>query len=94
MPGQPVVGLVDLSELRVETTDLSERDVPKVKVGQSVRVLVKALDVEIEGTVRDISPQSDTLGGDVVYKTVINLGDRPDDLYSGMSVDVFFDPNS
>ncbi len=94
VPGQPVVGLVDLSELRVETTDLSERDVPKVKVGQSVRVLVKALDVEIEGTVRDISPQSDTLGGDVVYKTVINLGDRPDDLYSGMSVDVFFDPNS
>src|SRR5207253_8196358 len=29
MPGEPVVVLTDLAHLRVETTDLSERDVPR-----------------------------------------------------------------
>ena len=91
VPGQPIVVLADLSVLRVETTDLSERDVPKVKKGQRVRVLVKALNSEIEGEVRDISPQADTLGGDVVYKTIIDLAERPENLYAGMSVDVFFE---
>ncbi len=33
-PGQPLVALADLAHLRVETTDLSERDVPRVAVGQ------------------------------------------------------------
>ena len=45
-------------------------------------MLVKALNSEIEGEVRDISPQADTLGGDVVYKTIIDLAERPENLYA------------
>lgn len=90
LPGQAILALADLSRLRVETTDLSERDVMKVRLGQEVSVFVKALGEEITGRVSEISPLADILGGDVVYKTVIDLDDLPEDLRAGMSVDVQF----
>jgi HlyD family secretion protein len=39
--GTPVLVLADLERLRVETTDLSERDAPKVAVGQSVTIFIE-----------------------------------------------------
>jgi macrolide-specific efflux system membrane fusion protein len=79
-----------MSALQVETTDLSERDVPQVQIGQTVNVYVQALNENIAGHVVIISPISETLGGDVVYKTTIDLDAIPDGLRSGMSVDVQF----
>jgi hypothetical protein len=38
-----------------------------------------------------ISPISTTLGGDVVYKTTIDLDEIPEGLRAGMSVDVAFE---
>src|SRR5579859_2005005 len=90
IPGQAVMVLTDLAHLRVETTDLSERDVPQVSVGQPVSVLVKPLNQSLPGHVTEIAPLADTLGGDVVYKTTIELGTRPAALRAGMSVDVTF----
>jgi multidrug efflux pump subunit AcrA (membrane-fusion protein) len=87
-PGQPLVLLSDLQHIRVETTDLSERDVPKVEVGQLVTVLIKALNEEATGHVSEIAPLAETLGGDVVYKTTIALDALPAGLRAGMSVEV------
>ncbi len=89
-PGQPVVVISDLAHLRVETTDLSERDVPQVAIGQPVAVMVKALNQSVSGQVSEIAPLADTLGGDVVYKTTIVLPNAPAGLRAGMSVDVQF----
>ena len=89
-PGQTVLVLSDLQNLRVETTDLSERDVPKVEIGQPVTVTIEALNQSVTGRVSDISPLADTLGGDVVYKTTIDLDTRPSGLRAGMSVEVQF----
>jgi HlyD family secretion protein len=89
-PGQPILVLADLDHLRVETTDLSERDVPQVKIGQPASVTIKALNQQVAGHVSEISPLADTLGGDVVYQTIINLDTIPAGLRSGMSVDVRF----
>ena len=89
-PGEPVVVLTDLAHLRVETTDLSERDLPQVAVGQPVAVMVKALNQSLPGHVTEIAPLADTLGGDVVYKTTIELSTQPAGLRAGMSVDVQF----
>jgi multidrug resistance efflux pump len=89
-PGQVVIVISDVANLYVETTDLSERDVPKVSVGQNVTVFVEALNTEIPGTVLSISPVSNTLGGDVVYKTKVTLENPPTELRSGMSVEVRF----
>jgi hypothetical protein len=83
--------LADLANLRVETTDLSERDVPRVAPGQAVSVTIKALNQDVNGKVLSIAPLADTLGGDVVYKTTIELDELPPGLRAGMSVDVRFD---
>lgn len=90
IPGRPVLVLVDLEQLRVETTDLSERDVPEVEIGGPVTVFIEALGQEVAGQVSEISPLADTLGGDVVYKTTIELDTLPDGLRAGMSVEAHF----
>lgn len=92
-PGAIFIVVSDVSKLQVETTDLSERDVPNVQVGQKVTVTVKALGQNVTGHVTLISPVSTTLGGDVVYKTTIDLDEIPQGLRAGMSVDVSFEGN-
>lgn len=89
-PGQAVLTLSDLGVFRVETTDLSERDVPEIEIGQPVTVVIEALDQEVTGRVAEISPLADTLGGDVVYKTTIDLDTYPPGLRAGMSAIVQF----
>jgi HlyD family secretion protein len=88
VPGQMVLSLVDPSHLRVETTDLSELDVARVVPGQEALVYVDALDQEIEGQVVGIAPQATTIGGDVVYKVFVALGEQPPGLRWGMSAEV------
>lgn len=91
IPGQLILVLVDLADLRVETTDLSEMDVPQVQVGQATVVLIDALGQEVSGHVIQIWPLANTIGGDVVYKTVIELDALPDGLRAGMSAEVRFE---
>jgi multidrug efflux pump subunit AcrA (membrane-fusion protein) len=91
IPGQPVLSLADLDHLRIETTDLSERDVPRIAIGQPVTILVEALDQNVAGHVVQIAPLANTLGGDVVYKTTIDLDKPTPGLRAGMSVKVQFE---
>jgi multidrug efflux pump subunit AcrA (membrane-fusion protein) len=87
-PGVVVFFISDVADLHVETTDLSERDVARVQVGQEATVSIKALGKNVLGHVTRISPVSNTVGGDVVYQTVITLDEPPAGLLVGMSVDV------
>ncbi len=89
-PGEILFVISDVNHLHVETTDLSERDVPRVSVGQAVSISIKALNTTMTGRVSSISPVANTLGGDVVYKTTIELDSPPEGLRAGMSVDVQF----
>jgi multidrug resistance efflux pump len=91
VPGQTVLAMADLSHLRAETTDLSERDVAQVSPGQQVSVYVEALGEEIEGRVAGIAPQASTIGGDVVYKVYVELDQQLPDLRWGMSIEVEID---
>ena len=86
--GQVVVVLAKLNSLEVETTDLSELNVAAVKIGQPASIYVKALDKELQGVVTAISPVSNTLGSDVVFKVTMRLKEQPSDLLWGMSADV------
>ena len=87
-PGQVIIELARLDELQIETTDLSELNIAAVKIGQPATVFVEALDAEFPGKVTAISPISDTIGGDVVFKVTIQLDEQPEDLLWGMSADV------
>jgi RND family efflux transporter MFP subunit len=86
--GQVVVVLAKLDDLQIETTDLSELNVAAVGIGQPASVYVEALDRTFQGAVTAISPISNTLGGDVVFKVTIKLDDQPADLLWGMTADV------
>lgn len=88
VPGQVVIVLGDLSKYQVETTDLSERDVTRVQMGQPANVFIEALNQEFTGEVADVDRISSTLGGDVVYKVTVELDRQPKGLLWGMSADV------
>jgi HlyD family secretion protein len=90
--GQPALTLADLSRLQVETSDLSERQVVAVRVGQAVTVFVPALGLETPGMVAAIAPLATVVGGDVVYAVRIDLAEQPPALRWGMSVDVEIHP--
>jgi RND family efflux transporter MFP subunit len=90
-PAQKIITIADLSNLQIETTDLSELNVAAIQIGQPATVYAEALDEEFPGQVTAISPISDTLGGDVVFKVTIQLNEQPDALLWGMSADVEID---
>jgi len=88
VPGQVAIVLGDLSKYQIETTDLSERDVTRVKIGQSVKIFIEALNQNFTGKVVEVALLSSTLGGDVVYTVTIQLDKQPQGLLWGMSADV------
>lgn len=87
-PGQALMVIGDLSQYQIETTDLSERDVTKVRIGQPATVYIEALGEEFTGKVVDVARISTELGGDVVFKVTIELDGQPAGLLWGMSADV------
>lgn len=87
-PGQIVVVIGDFSNFEIETTDLSEKDVPSVQVGQNATIFIDALGAEFSGKVIDIARVSETVGGDVVYKVTLEFDSQPEGLRWGMSAEV------
>ncbi len=85
---QPVLVLADLKHLQIKTTDLSERDITRVKIGQPVEVYIEALDVNVPGKVIRISPIAEIVGGDVVFPVTIELSEQPAGLLWGMTTEV------
>lgn len=86
--GQIVIEMGDLSHFQIETTDLSEKDVPGIKVGQDVSVFIDAINQNFNGKVVDIARVSETVGGDVVFKVTVELDEQPEGLRWGMSAEV------
>jgi HlyD family secretion protein len=84
-PGQAAVTVAGLSSLQVETTDLNELDVARIRVGSPVTVTFDALPgVEVEGAVIEIAPKS-AEGAGVNYTVTIELSDIPEALRWGMT---------
>ena len=94
VPGQEAISLADLDHLQVVTTDLSERDLGRVKIGQPATIYVESLGSEVKGQVSQIALQSTKLGGDVVYAVTLDLVSPPAELRWGMSVKVDIAPSA
>ncbi len=85
-PGQALAALGDLSTLRVETTDLDEIDVARVRVEQKVDVTFDALPERVfVGRVARISPMAASGSGGVNYMVVIELDEIDPALRWGMT---------
>jgi multidrug resistance efflux pump len=86
-----VVVLVDASQWYLDTSDLTEMDVVKVKIGQSVKVTADALPgMTMTGEVESISAAPKFQGGDVLYTVHIRLKDPAPGLLWGMTMEVTF----
>jgi RND family efflux transporter MFP subunit len=87
-PGQVVAVIGDLSHLQIETTDLSERAIANVRIGQTASIRLKAFAQDLTGKVIMIAPMGVEYKGDIVYKVTIELEQPPVGLLWGMSGDV------
>jgi len=85
---QAIVTLATLNNLQLETTDLSERDIASLKIGAPVTISAEALNQTFNGKVISISPISNTVGGDVVFKVMIAFDKQPQNLLWGMTAEV------
>jgi HlyD family secretion protein len=83
--GQPIVLLGDLGQLQVETTDLNEKDIAGVNVGDKVTIAFDALPgIQVDGTIAKIAPKSSRTTG-VNYTATIDLAQIPEGLRWGMT---------
>ncbi len=85
-PGQSVVTLATLAQLRARTKDLTELDIVRIGEGQAVIVMPEALpDAKLPGKVVRIELQAEDYRGDVVYPVIIALDEVPPELRWGMT---------
>ena len=91
-PGQTVMVLANLKHLQLQTTDLSERDIARVRPGQAVSIDMKAFAESFHGTVSKIDPMAGrSPDGDIVYAVTIELIQQATGLRWGMTGDVNID---
>jgi multidrug resistance efflux pump len=85
-PGASVVMLGDLSEFKVETTDLNEIEIDLVKVGQRVDLTFDALPGRsIQGTVARIAPMANVEQGGTNFTVTVELEEQDPGLRWGMT---------
>ena len=74
--GVPVAEIGDLTAWQVETDDLSELDIVRIKQGQTVNVTFDALPgLELRGAVERVQPKGEKKLGDMTYTVVVRLDD-------------------
>lgn len=91
LPNQQVAMVADLSDLYIETTDLTEMDVVKLSEGDTARVKPDALpELSLPAAVTEIARNSGKKGGDVTYTARLKLDNSDPRLRWGMTVEVRF----
>jgi HlyD family secretion protein len=88
-----VMAMADTSAWYMDTSDLTEMDVVKISVGQSVKVTADALPgIPMTGIVETISGAPLIQGGDVLYTVHVRLSDPDYRLLWGMTLEAEFSP--
>ncbi|MDP2776984.1 MAG: efflux RND transporter periplasmic adaptor subunit [Anaerolineales bacterium] len=86
-----VVSIADFSEWVVKTTDVTELEVVKLVEGQKVIIRPDAWsDLQLKGTVVEISNTYTQLGGDILYTVRIRVDENDARLRWGMTVEIVF----
>ena len=90
-PAQPVLVVADLSQWYAETTDLSEKDVVRIRTDEDAEITPDALpELNLRAQIERIADYPQTRGGDVVYRVRLRLLESDPRLRWGMTVDVRF----
>lgn len=87
------VKLADTNSWYIETSDVTELEVVNIAEGQNVSFTADALaDVQMQGTVDEVSQASYTQSGDVIYNVRIKADEVDPRVKWGMTVEVIFEP--
>jgi multidrug resistance efflux pump len=87
--GMPIVELIDVSHWKVETKNVGELQIARVREGQEAIVRVNAFQSEpINGRVATVSPVAVVQQGDTTYTLTIELEDTDLNLRPGMTARV------
>lgn len=90
-PNQTVLTIADLDHWYVETTDLTEMEVPKLAEDQTVSVTPDALpDVTLAATIERIGQTYVKDSGDILYTVRVRLTETDPRLRWGMTTEVIF----
>ncbi|MCL5612122.1 MAG: efflux RND transporter periplasmic adaptor subunit [Chloroflexi bacterium] len=93
-PETSAVSVADFNQWMVETSDVTELEVVKLAVGQTVTMVPDALPgVTINGTVESISQAFTKQGGDILYTVRIKVDKVDPRIRWGMTLEVTFPPN-
>lgn len=93
-PETPAVSVVNTGQWIVETSDVTELEVVKIAVGETVTMVPDALPgVAINGTVESIAQAFTKQGGDILYTVRIKVDKVDPRLRWGMTLEVTFPPN-
>jgi multidrug resistance efflux pump len=88
-PGAPAVTVLDAGRWYVETRNVGELSIGRVRVGQQAEVEVLAFQGEtLPGQIESISPVAVVQQGDTTYTLMIALEPTEVDLWPGMNVKV------
>jgi HlyD family secretion protein len=85
--GNPIITLIDTTNIEFHTSNLSERDVAQIEVGQPVEITFKSYPNEpVEGVVGRIAPLAgEPVGDAATFTVVIDLNETDLDLLIGMT---------
>lgn len=90
-PSSWAIAVINPSSWYVDTSDLTEYDIVNVTVGDTVTVTVDALpELELTGTVEEISLAPKTSAGDILYTVHILVQDPDPRIKWGMTAEVTF----
>lgn len=90
-PNSWAIAVINPSSWYVDTNDLTEFDIVNINIGDSVTVTVDALpELELTGTVEEISLAPKTSAGDILYTVHILINDPDPRIKWGMTAEVTF----
>ncbi len=88
-PGADVLTLVDNSDWRVETTDLTELNVVRIAPGDKATITFDALpNIKFEGNVLNVSSLGENRQGDITYRVVSTISQLDNRLKWNMTCSV------
>ncbi|PKO01617.1 MAG: hypothetical protein CVU43_12110 [Chloroflexi bacterium HGW-Chloroflexi-5] len=90
-PNSWAIAVINPSSWYVDTNDLTEYDIVNINIGDSVAVTVDALpELELTGSVEEISLAPKTSAGDILYTVRILVQDPDPRIKWGMTAEVTF----
>jgi HlyD family secretion protein len=90
-PATWAFAVINPAKWYVDTSDLTEYDIVNVTIGDSVTITVDALpELELFGTVKEISQAPKTSAGDILYTVHILVKDPDPRIKWGMTAEVTF----